>query len=369
MPREPAPPSSSPASLEQQQQLRRLEEALAEGKARQDAFLEAWVRRTGRMPTRKERKRWEKKWQHEARRAARRAERDARRADRDARNLQTRQPARGVVQLVIATACLLMALRLPQQLWWLVFVALAFFLQGVKYLSGPSRSPAPVHASPPVEAASSSDALPSRGTGASREASAPSAPLPSPSGPPASAHPRLARVDAVCDKLLAELRAAPEVLREVVHAPERTVQALREGCHELVRREDELRALVTPEEVRRLEVERERLAARQAAEADAVVRERLRGALEALDEQRRQRAELLTAAARLEAEYTRLAYTLENLYAQVLRVRSADTGSADVAGAGLRRSVEQLGAEVEAVTEALEEVHGGASPDGRVRTR
>jgi hypothetical protein len=51
----------------------------------------------------------------------------------------------------------------------------------------------------------------------------------------------------------------------------------------------------------------------------------------------------------------------------VLRVRTADSASEDVAGAGLRQSVEQLGAEMDAVTEALEDVH--RAPDTRVPTR
>jgi chromosome segregation ATPase len=185
---------------------------------------------------------------------------------------------------------------------------------------------------------------------------------------PEALDPRAARVDVLCDKLLAELRGAPDVLREVVHQPEPTVEALRRSCHELVRRERELRALSSPEDEKRLTDEREQLAARVAAERDAVVKERLGSALEVLDEQRRQRAELGTAASRLEAEYTRLYYTLEHLYAQVLRVRSADTASADVAGAGLRKSLEQLGTEMDAVAEALEDAHR-TPPETRVRSR
>jgi flagellin-like hook-associated protein FlgL len=86
-----------------------------------------------------------------------------------------------------------------------------------------------------------------------------------------------------------------------------------------------------------------------------------------LDAQRGQRAELATAASRLEAEHTRLYYTLENLHAQVLRVRSADVASVDVAGLGLRQSLEQLGAEMDAVTEALEDVHHPSGSRGRTR--
>jgi hypothetical protein len=190
--------------------------------------------------------------------------------------------------------------------------------------------------------------------------------------PPAKAgDPRTARVNALCDKLLAELRAGPGVLRDTVHQPEQTVEGLRRSCHELARREAELRALNSPEDERRLEQDRAGLVARVASEQDAVVKERLEKALRLVDEQRKQRAELATSASRLEAEHTRLYYTLEHLYTQVLRVRSADVAGVDVANASLRQSVEQLGLEMDAVAEALEEVHGDADvpPRSRVPVR
>src|ERR1700687_5869850 len=68
---------------------------------------------------------------------------------------------------------------------------------------------------------------------------------------------------------------------------------------------------------------------------------------------------LVASAVRLEAERTRLHYALENLYTQVLSVRSADSGSEDVSGAGLRRSLSRLSDEVSAVAESLEAVSRG----------
>ena len=209
--------------------------------------------------------------------------------------------------------------------------------------------------------------MPRRSQGQTLPAGTEEAPLALPQQVPEAAEPRMARVDTLCDKVLAELRTGPGVLREVVHAPEQTVEALRKSCHELARRERELRALSSPEDERRLADEHAALSARVEAEKDAVAKERLASALEILEEQRRQRAELATAASRLEAEHTRLYYTLENLYTQVLRVRTADSLSEDVAGAGLRQSAEQLGAEMEAVTEALEDVHH--APGTRPLTR
>ncbi|WP_371823422.1 hypothetical protein [Myxococcus sp. CA056] len=334
MPRIPeSPPPPSPQL--QDERLRRLEGALSEGRAREDAAVEAWVRKTGRLPPRKVRRQWEKQWRKEARRAASNAVRTRRSSQR------SRDPGKAAGFIAVATTCLFLAMGQPRRLWWLVFVALGFFLVAAKYLKRPSDEQGP--------------RLPEQAPEKQAEVSG------------APEDPRTARVDALCSRLLAELGQGPAVLREVVHAPERTVEALRQGCHALARRERELRALATPEEARRLEEERQALAARVEAEKDAVVRERLRGALTALDAQREQRAELATAADRLEAEHTRLYYTLEGLYAQVLRVRSADAAGEDIAGLGLRQSVEQLGSEVEAVTQALEEVH--RPPDDRVRTR
>jgi hypothetical protein len=357
----------------QDERLRRLEAALAEGRAREEAWVEEWVRRTGELPSRKVRRKWEKKWRRDARR-------EAQRLEREARLERTRSPVRGGMYAAVAVACVLMAMAQPARLWWLVFVALSFFMSAAKHLERPRKDALRDAVEGPEAQARRLGEGAERSTReaeslqkdsgrsgertSTREAEAGRVQAP---GADASADPRVAKVDALCGKLMEELRAGPAVLREVVHAPERTVEALRKGCHELVRRERELRALSTPEESRRLESEREALATRVSTEEDTVVRERLAGALTALDEQRRQRAELVTAANRLEAEHTRLYYTLEGLYAQVLRVRSADTAGEDLAGAGLRQSVEKLGSEVEAVTQALEEVH--RPPDGRVRTR
>ncbi|RYZ37798.1 MAG: hypothetical protein EOO71_26565 [Myxococcaceae bacterium] len=375
MPRDREAPPASPSSPDAADRLRRLEAAIEEGRARKDAALEAWVRRMGRLPTDKERdrwerewergaeqerRRWEKQWERESKDALRRAERQskreayvsqqqayrqAKRAEKEAREAASRNPVVGVGELIVALACVATVVRFPHQYWWLLFVALGFFKGAAKHLRA-TNNPLLTRVEEPE---------------------APALPV-APKVPEAPKDPRLVRVDAVCDKLLAEFRAAPGVLQEFVRSPDRTVQDLRKSCHELLRRERELRTVATPEDVQRLGEERKTLETRWASEEDSVVRDRLRAALQVLDEQVRQRAELTKAADRLEAEYTRLAYTLENLYAQVVRARSVDTADADVAGAGLRRSVEQLGAEVDAVTEALEEVHG-APMEGRVRTR
>src|SRR5205807_6996501 len=135
--------------------------------------------------------------------------------------------------------------------------------------------------------------------------------------------------------------------------------ALRTTCRDLTRRERELRKFLSPEEDTRLVKEREALQKRIAGETDEVTRMRLASALAALDQQRDQRTELTHAAARFDAEHTRISYTLESLYTQVVRMRSADSSSADVAGAGLRRSLDMLSHEVNALADALESAYSG----------
>ncbi|AKI99920.1 hypothetical protein ATI61_104659 [Archangium gephyra] len=314
--------------------------------------VEKWAEQMGSMSERmakKERRKWE-------RRMAREQLKEQQRAARRQRELEEANPLMGWVFALAALVMAGMAVLNVHTLWWLIFVALGMGSAAAGILGRARQHQLQ---------AGQKQGL---GTGEEAREEAPERPV-EPEAPRQAEDPRTARVDALCDKLLAELRAGPGVLREVVHQPEQTVEGLRKSCHELARRERELRALSPPEEERRLEEERARLAARVESERDGVVKERLESALRLLDEQRKQRAELATAASRLEAEHMRLYYTLENLYTQVLRVRSADAAGADVAGAGLRRSVEQLGLEMDAVAEALEEVHRDAPPRERVPTR
>lgn len=263
-----------------------------------------------------------------ARRQARREERRERRAGR--RGARRRKPRSGVGLLV--GAAVLTVLVVDGAPFWLMFIALWMVFEGLRRLIG--------RRAPEAEGEAIPDA-----TGVDA---------------------RLARVDELCDQLLADIRSGPAVLREIVQKPEETVQALRDGVHALERREREIRALARPEDDARLQSERDSLQRRLAAEQDAVTRQRLGQALEALEQQRNQRASLLTAASRLEAERTRLLYTLEGLHTQVLAVRStAEAGQEEPAAERLRQSLDTLSGEVSAVAGALESVQAvdaGAVP-------
>jgi hypothetical protein len=280
-----------------------------------------------------------------------------------------------------AIALFLLALTNLPFLWWLIFPAVPLFQRGTRVVSRYMKGTEPVPgANSGLQAGVQLPPLPAQPLPTPPLPQPPIAipvppvpvpqvrieaprPPPQPAAPP---DPRDARVDAICERILNELKTAPEASREIFRNPEQTVGSLRATCRELTRRERELRAFLSPAEDARLSKEREVLQGRVDAESDEVVKLRLSSALAALDQQRQQRAELAKSANRFEAEHTRIAYTLESLHTQVVRMRSADAVSADVAGAGLRQSLDNLTKEVDALADALERVNRG--DEARLRT-
>ena len=267
---------------------------------------------------------------HLEKREAKRLAREARHKARAAENASI---VGGVVSFAVAGVLVTLSMMNAHEMWWLIFPALGIGLNGAKSIEAKL---------------SQRKALP-----------APTSPQPERTLEPAqnAIDPRDARVDGVCAKILNELKSAPASVKELVGNSDKTIEQLRATCRSLTQRERELRALVDPVDAERLAKEREQLVSRIANERDDVTKQRFSSALEALDQNLRQRGELTTAAARFEAEHTRIAYTLESLYTQILRLKSADSASHDPASAALRQSLAQLGEEMEAVAEAMEAVH------------
>jgi carbonic anhydrase/acetyltransferase-like protein (isoleucine patch superfamily) len=163
------------------------------------------------------------------------------------------------------------------------------------------------------------------------------------------------RAAAACDRLTAEVRAAPEQVRSFLGASETTVASLRRTCEDLFRREQALRAELDPSALRRLDEEKRALDVRLAAEADERIRRSLAGAVVAIEEQTRQRELLRLSADRLQAERLRLVYTLEGLASQFVRLRTAGAESGRPSAVDLEKGMEQLGEELNAIADALEE--------------
>lgn len=338
-----------------QASLRRAQEAIARGAGQQDEMVRAWTESLRTAYPDWGRERWQRRLERKLRR---RAEREAKIANASL--------FEGYVWLLAAIVLFIVALSSLPFLWWLIFPAAGLGSRGTRVIARHTGVSRPVLTEP--------IAAPGRSTQPSRSASdqraqrfgslagiRPSAPARSPPVWSPQQDPRDARVDAICDRILAEIRAAPEVVKDIFIKPEETVAALRATCRDLTRRERELRKFLSPQDDERLAREREALQKRIEGEQDEVTRLRLASALSALDQQRDQRIELSRAAARFDAEHTRISYTLESLHTQVVRMRSSDSSSADVAGAGLRRSLDMLSHEVNALADALEKVNSGES--------
>ncbi len=256
---------------------------------------------------------------------------------------------RGIVFAIAAITCVMLAVMQPG-LFWMVFVALGF---GMSAASAFGRAARRRRLGP--EGQTEAQAEDERNNAATSATEGASAAEGVPPAQPAVAppDPKVARIQSLCDTLLAELESGPPIVREVVTQPRATIGGLRQACIETARRERELRNVLAAQDEGGLEAERDALAARLSTEHDDIVRDRLGQALGALEQQLAHRAELATAATRLEAENTRILYTLENLHMQLLRARSTDIGAPELGGK-LRESLRELGTQIDAVAEALE---------------
>lgn len=188
------------------------------------------------------------------------------------------------------------------------------------------------------------------------------------SAPSAARDPAEVRAAVVCDRLASELRAAPEHIRSFLGASEATVASLRRTCDDLFRRERALRVELDPAALGRLEEEKRALDERLDKETDERLRHSLAGAVVAIDEQRRQGELLRLSAERLQAERMRLVYTLEGLASQFVRLRTAGAEAGRASATELEQGVRDLGAELDAIADALEqESHEPPAIGTRVR--
>jgi carbonic anhydrase/acetyltransferase-like protein (isoleucine patch superfamily) len=186
--------------------------------------------------------------------------------------------------------------------------------------------------------------------------------------PPPARGPAEARTAIVCDRLVSELRSAPQSVRSFLGTSEATIVSLRHTCEDLLRREQALRVELDPGATGRLDEEKRALEQRLLSETDERIRNSLVGAMAAIDEQRRQRELLRVSAERLQAERMRLIYTLEGLVSQFVRLRTAGAEAGRAPGVDLEEGVKQLGAELDAIADALEKESEEANSRGsRVR--
>jgi carbonic anhydrase/acetyltransferase-like protein (isoleucine patch superfamily) len=172
--------------------------------------------------------------------------------------------------------------------------------------------------------------------------------------PMPAADPRQGRISAAFNRLEAELAESPEAVRDFLGSWARSIPVFRTTFRALLDREASLRQESSAEQLQSLTDERVALEKRMAAQSDPDIRRSLSGALDAIDDMRRQREGMRRSADRLEAEVTRLTLTLEAVGTQLVRLRSAG-GDAAQARVDVSGSLKQLHDEVDAIAGALEE--------------
>jgi carbonic anhydrase/acetyltransferase-like protein (isoleucine patch superfamily) len=171
----------------------------------------------------------------------------------------------------------------------------------------------------------------------------------------AGSDPRAEHIRKACDRLEEEYARAPEPVRAMFGEARSTLSSLRRTCLDLLAREQALRAEASP--LLRLDQERAAIEARLARASDEQVRHSLSGAVTAIAAQREQRRLLQNNADRLEAELTRLVWTMDGMGTELLRVRTAGAELYQGSTSEIAQSVQQLQDEINNIAQALEELH------------
>lgn len=246
----------------------------------------------------------------------RQEERESRKANRRARRrekaMETASVPRGLFMLVMALVMVGFAVT-HLQFWWLLFVAFGIGSGGVnQVVFARERERQDQPAKKQEEA------------------------------------PKQHEVDALCDQLLADLQASPEVVRTFVQQPERTVEALRTTAKAVDQRRQDLAN--TKFQLTALEKQRQELKQRRDASSDVEARLKFDGALRSLDGQEAALQTLTAVGDRLDGEYTSLLVLLQELRTRVAVAKSTSSSSQLE---GLEQNVKRLNDELQAITESL----------------
>src|SRR3954470_4391308 len=274
-----APPPHPDWQEQLQASLRRAQEAIARGAGQQEEMVRAWTESLRTAYPDWGRERWQRRLERKLRK---RAEREAKIANASL--------FEGYVWLLAAIVLFIVALSALPFLWWLIFPAAGLGSRGTRVIARHTGITRPAITEPVVPGVPvrPGQAVPSSASeqraqrfgslGGIRQV-LDGAALRTNSAPPGIVgpmqDPRDARVDAICDKILLEIRTSPEVVKDIFIKPDETVASLRATCRDLTRRERDLKKFLSPTEDDRLMREREALQKRIEGEVDEVTRMRL----------------------------------------------------------------------------------------------
>src|SRR5437899_9058571 len=262
-----------------QASLRRAQEAIARGTTQQDQMVREWTENLRNAYPDWGRERWQRRLERKLRR---RAEREAKVANASL--------FEGYLWLLGAIVLFIIALPSLPCLWWLIFPAAGLGSRGTRVIARHSRMTQPILTEPhPARASSSATGVTAEqqraqrfgslsGIGKVFDGGAIQQPAPARSAT-VQQDPRDVRVDAICDRILGELRTSPDAVKDMFVKPDETIAALRATCRNLTRRERDLRRFLSPQDDERLMREREALQKRISGESDDVTKMRLAAAL------------------------------------------------------------------------------------------
>jgi hypothetical protein len=164
-------------------------------------------------------------------------------------------------------------------------------------------------------------------------------------------------------RLQTEMRSAPPYLQDAMQSTWNQVRALGDQELALVRQLQNIEAYVRRLDPQQLDAEWRDLVARRDGARDPTAREQYEQALALMQGQVGNLNELRASAERIDAQLHTVQHTLENIYGQVLRLKTVDPGAGDLAmtelGANLQGLTDQMGALSESVQQVYLRSGGG----------
>jgi hypothetical protein len=171
---------------------------------------------------------------------------------------------------------------------------------------------------------------------------------------------RALQILALRDRLLDDLEKAPAVIKENLAVSAMRVREVVEKCLKLVSKHQEIESYLKQTDVNVVVNERSRLAKLAESQTDDVARDRFLSAVKAKDAQIQSREELRRGVARLDGELATIQATLENVVAQIVRMKSAEARGAFEGESGqVAKTLSELTEEIDVVAESIETVFTG----------
>jgi len=168
--------------------------------------------------------------------------------------------------------------------------------------------------------------------------------------------PRTAKIEVSCSQLKKALNRAPPTVREHLATSQDMVDSLRYLCYRMLGRERELRAETPAKAIATLDDERDALERQLSGVTDEHVKLSLANAVAAITEQKRQRLLMARIADRLDAELTRLLWTIDGMAFQFVRLRAASAAVRSAPDAESARAMREFQDEINTIADALEEI-------------